>query len=1144
VAFTPITPFSFVAPRPSDANEWTPLKLPKASSGPSLNQLVAMIMAKQQKPHRSLVGSLLHAGKEAVDPVVWAFDKLERPAYGVANAIDKGVSSGTLSHPGSIHPGAMAHGFREGFMGRQKTNFGAVMAHHGVLDHHSVVRGLAGVGLDVALDPLSYTGVGMARKAGTKALEEASQLVLKGPKYTHSAAEAESRLINLAHAKDVLKEGGEPFQHRHALSKLMFETNARVAGGHELTEATRAEINVARELAHTESKVFDQKYLKFRFGPNSGGLNVNVTKLPMTRLGDANIPVLSKVGASLGKAFRPGYENPILHQQQLGAKHLGERLMTEYTKKTSRIFQQAKVAGLTAKEQRDVLHFFEKPKGTMKAVLKDKKTGEFVLNEAHVQRALKAGFSEKQIAFVRAMHDTSEFLAKQHREYGLEFEHLGAKGKLYVPHIVQKSGEGLTDSQRNLLTKRGFVKGRKNELSVAQLHSLYEAGKLPHDIETDPYRLLGMHVRSVAQQHADQTVINYATHTFGVPTRLVDKAALSAVQAKRAAAEKVIPAFDEEAHQQAIKDLMTKHEALAREQHAAAVKATTDRIKYHLEEAPWTQTTMATVKRLSQHNVNLGHRLSENIQAIREQRNPGLLKELNPLKAQKVEHDQAVLKQAKSIKALAKQERKILRGTKNPEVVADTMRTITNKNLRNEFGHKIAFKAEIADNLERMEKVTSGDPNTLKAFANSYRKWLGVWKVGVTTINPAYGFRNTLSDFWNMYLSGVPMHAMPVYGAKAAKLMVQASHGNEHAASILKEAYDHGILSGLFAGDIQQVAEMMEHGTPWRVLAKDKRVVKAFAKATQDINRNRENWGRLTHYMYRLDQGKGVAEASDLVKAAHFDYEDLTDFESKGMKLLAPFYTWSRKNIPFQIRAMYEHPGQMAAFPQFAQEMSQAAGGEQPIVPSYFAQNMLLRMPGGRYYNPMIGVMDLENAAHPQQLLGSLMTPAAKVPLELAFNKNLMTGQAIADPTSYSRNPVNDKLAGLLGLIPGANVGMTGRKKGDKMVHGMGASPYLTYLAGTTPLSNMLVNRWGSKIKNAQHPNDMNRWWQTELLGINGQTVNDEEQKQFALLSFNDKMKQIMKDLRAEGLIPPAKAGKKSAQEKVLESILFHQLGG
>lgn len=62
--------------------------------------------------------------------------------------------------------------------------------------------------------------------------------------------------------------------------------------------------------------------------------------------------------------------------------------------------------------------------------------------------------------------------------------------------------------------------------------------------------------------------------------------------------------------------------------------------------------------------------------------------------------------------------------------------------------------------------------------------------------------------------------------------------------------------------------------------------------------------------------------ASLWVKVTQFDYSDLSAFERDILKTLIPFYTWSRYNIPMQLRLMLHEPGKVAQALRFNDELS------------------------------------------------------------------------------------------------------------------------------------------------------------------------------------------------------------------------------
>jgi hypothetical protein len=437
-----------------------------------------------------------------------------------------------------------------------------------------------------------------------------------------------------------------------------------------------------------------------------------------------------------------------------------------------------------------------------------------------------------------------------------------------------------------------------------------------------------------------------------------------------------------------------------------------------------------------------------------------------------------------------------------------------------------------------MEKIMSDDHESIQAFSKAYRKWLGKWKLGVTSVNPSYGVRNTLSDFWNMYLAGVPLHSAIHYGGVAARLMRDAKNQDPQAIAKLVEVYDQGVLSGLFPGDVQQVTHMLEHAGSKRALLQNKRFLHLFSKTMQDVNRNRENWGRLTHYLYRREaQGMSIAHASMKVKEAHFDYEDLTPFEQKVMKSVAPFYTWSRKNIPFQLKQLVASPGRYSTFPKLAVESTKAAGGDQQPVPGYFENSLAFRVPGGGYTMPMIGVTDLLKAdpRNIGQTFATTANPAFSVPYELALNKNLFTGRDIVDKTGHPRTPIRGGIVpSLMSLLPGSNVGTT--ERGGK--RGPGMNPKYAFLIDQLgPIAHTLVNQGGPIKQNSPSALSM-------LTGFKTTQVDPKQELLYDQLAEADSFKGYLRGLRDQGVIPEAKNRKQSAHQRAIQEALRKAMTG
>jgi hypothetical protein len=188
---------------------------------------------------------------------------------------------------------------------------------------------------------------------------------------------------------------------------------------------------------------------------------------------------------------------------------------------------------------------------------------------------------------------------------------------------------------------------------------------------------------------------------------------------------------------------------------------------------------------------------------------------------------------------------------------------------------------------------------------------------------------------------------------------------------------------------------------------------------------------------------------------------------------------------------------------------------------------------GHNYILPQLGVSDLQtlDSAHgPLNKAMSLLTPAAKLPIELYTNKNLFTGGPIASDT-HSRNPVSPFGAALLRHVPFANVGETSRVgPGGKRLYGPGANPYLLHLLGYLgPTSNLAFKKSGG-IGRAQMGPVSPLW--SYGAGLSIQHVDQAQQQLLEQIQLSDEAKKMLQDMRDAGLVPQAKPprGKKHRQ--------------
>jgi len=1135
--------------------DFTPPRVPgtfhvpsKSSNGLSLDQLLKLqaVMAQKSSHH-----SFWDDVKKGVGGLSWVFDKILRPSYAVASAADFG------SRSGGFNLGEALHGAREGFMGRSKEGFGQVFDKWGILQGHRTLRGIAGFATDVVTDPTTALMVAAApvtgglslspllAKAGIRVGEEAvaktaafkaGKALLDDSFVAHTPEEAQHLLPEAQSALHDLQAGGASFDFRKALGLAHVDILSKQAAGQEIGAVEAAKLSAFRRGALEEEMAKTPKALQLRAGIPFTNKHVPLTPglIPIPK----SLPFGGKVTGVLSKAFRPGAENPEMHGYLMTGRHVGEQLAGDYMNVAHHAFNGIDI---NTADALDALGRFEKKGGVIRA--EDPHTGEvsYHLNPERMQ-----GLTKAQQAYAEAWHSVVEHIRKTDEAFGVKYKGpvLGEKGQLYVPHItnvddVTMGGNaGRKSAIAKLTTEKGFQKPRRANSTVEMLQAVHAMGKVPKGIIADPMELLARRVRASASKQADQLVVDALKKSQGLPARLVNGGKVTKAQRALTKAQdnlaKLSPMNEAERAQVEaelkdlrIADVHKEHDAIL-----AQLQKNHNRIKF----GPKKQTKNATLARIQKAIEAHPAKREAAIQAVHageDSKLAGIHRALDNAEKAKAAQHKVAIREVKGLQAVVD---KAAKGVPHPNI-----ENAKKAGWIKPEGFDHYFPPKVAHQIDRVVRVYQGDDEMIQGLSNSYRKYLSSWKLLVTSVNPGYRARNTMTDFWNMWVAGVPTRGIVTYGFKAAKMMRNAKTGADklaqgqtlsktetHALREMNDAYSQGVLSGLYQGDIQQLRRYLEHHGSKRSLAKDKKFLHLGEKVAQDLNRNAENWGRVVHYLYRREgQKMGVARAAREVRLAHFDYEDLTEIERRKFKALLPFYTWTRKNIPFQLRQLASRPGRYAAFPKLANESEYASGDSSgDILPGWMKHQFAFKTPWG-YHVPQFGVSDLAvfNGDAKDHLLG-MITPAIKVPVELATGKNLSTGIPLKSDR-HPRMPVSNFAADVFGAIPGNpfNVGTTERA-GHR---GAGAGWLLPYLGSQLPLTNYLINsRSTIKTKQRGVGGDL-----SYLTGLNLRQLDNETTLTAMLQQIADEVAKKKRGYRDEGLIPEV-SRKKSPFEAYL----------
>lgn len=238
------------------------------------------------------------------------------------------------------------------------------------------------------------------------------------------------------------------------------------------------------------------------------------------------------------------------------------------------------------------------------------------------------------------------------------------------------------------------------------------------------------------------------------------------------------------------------------------------------------------------------------------------------------------------------------------------------------------------------------DPGT-KGLVKFVDKWQTLWK-SYATVPFIFGLgfheRNAYGNIFNNYLSGIT--SVEPY-AKALRIQRKMSEGRKAGnvltklspaeRAIVTEARRFDVIGeGFFGVDLGDELRQASPGQRTSRLTKvnpvstDNVVISSGRTLGSGIEMN----ARLAHFIAKLDELGSAAEAARSVRKYLFDYSDLTAAERGAFKRIHAFYTFTRKNTPLQLSALFTEPKKYARW----QDVRAAVADEAPAPERLYSQ--------------------------------------------------------------------------------------------------------------------------------------------------------------------------------------------------------------
>ena len=322
----------------------------------------------------------------------------------------------------------------------------------------------------------------------------------------------------------------------------------------------------------------------------------------------------------------------------------------------------------------------------------------------------------------------------------------------------------------------------------------------------------------------------------------------------------------------------------------------------------------------------------------------------------------------------------------------------------------IFIPKNIADDLAKISKRFFADEDA-KSLLVGYDKMNNFWKGSVTVMFPAFHFRNAVSNVFQSFLDIGVQSFNPAVHVKVVDILTGAE------GKIINELGEEITYSQIrkLAKEYQIFQDTLARTDVGRLLSQS-----AVKKLNPfDLGRKAgraiENEARMVNFVTNLRRGFTPSEAAARTKQFLFDYDNLSLFEKDVMRRAIPFYTWTRKNIAQQLKAIVTQPGKQAVQIRMFKTLQDMFGfkqtdEEKKFVPDWIKQglNILIDRQGDdrtfltgfdwpleTFFEDMAGFVD-----NPFKKVLNFAAPYLKAPIELATGKNLFSDLALSDDDS------------------------------------------------------------------------------------------------------------------------------------------------
>ena len=303
---------------------------------------------------------------------------------------------------------------------------------------------------------------------------------------------------------------------------------------------------------------------------------------------------------------------------------------------------------------------------------------------------------------------------------------------------------------------------------------------------------------------------------------------------------------------------------------------------------------------------------------------------------------------------------------------------------------------EVKDALLKVDALFTDQG--LNKFLETATSITNIWKSLATSFRPVHHVNNLIGNVLNNSMAGVGV--ADYKKATASLLRIARKKPKQEDLNLIADAIEHGIFGQVHSDEYRrlfgnQTASKLRKAEN---LVTDNKYVNIMRKWLGDST---DNWTRLAHFVAIKDKTGSSELAAKSVRKYLFNYGEQTTAD-RAMRLLMPFWTWTKNNVPLQIEHLLKQPRYAQTYLRL-QDTSYEMHGDSLEDQADFIREGYFETPWGTLRNPRAPVSDLNNVGRPLQYIGESLNPLVRVPFfEIPANKQLFTGKPIDRQLEYT----------------------------------------------------------------------------------------------------------------------------------------------